>query len=182
MKKYVLVIVEIIKLYVGNFLNNEEFVKVIYLLNDIDNVKVWIFNIDKSIIIVCDIENDINYINDLEIKNLYDDIDSKVLEGVELYDEGYNFYYNEDMMMVVVLVKENEIIIGVVIFNFGIIDLLNFMNKFFLSLILVVLGELIIVGILGYYLFKNILMFIKKINLFVLELVRGYYGIKINIY
>lgn len=182
MKKHALAIAETIKPYVGNSLNNEEFVKVIHLLNDIDNAKVWILNTDKSIITACDTENDINYINDSEIKNLYDDIDSKVLEGAESYDEGYNPYYNEDMMTVAVPVKENETIIGAVILNSGTTDLSNSMNKFFLSLILAVLGELIIVGILGYYLSKNISMPIKKINSSALELARGHYGIKTNIY
>lgn len=182
MKKHALAISETIKPYVGNSLNNEEFVKMIHLLNDINNAKVWILNTDKSIITACDTENDINYINDSEIKNLYDDIDSKVLEGAESYDEGYNPYYNEDMMTVAVPVKENETIIGAVILNSGTTDLSNSMNKFFLSLILSVLGELIIVGILGYYLSKNISMPIKKINSSALELARGHYGIKTNIY
>lgn len=182
MKKHALAISETIKPYVGNSLNNEEFVKIVHLLNDIDNAKVWILNADKSIITASDIDNDIKYINDSEIKYLYDDIDSKVLEGTESYDEGYNPYYNEDMMTVAVPVKENETIIGAVILNFGTTDLSNSMNKFFLSLILAVLGESIIVGILGYYFSKNISRPIKKINSSALELARGHYGIKTNIY
>ncbi len=182
MKKHAIAISEIIRPYVDNSSNNEEFVKMIHLINDIDNAKIWILNRDKSIITTSDTDNDIKYINDLEIKDLYDDINSKVLGGTEAYDEGYSPYYNEEMMIIAVPINENNTTIGAVILNSPITDLSNSMNKFFLNLILAVLGETIIVGVLGYYFSKNISRPIKKINSSALELARGHYGIKTNIY
>lgn len=182
MQKHATSISEIIKPYVSNSLNNEDFIKIIHLINDIDNAKVWILKGDKSIIIPSNTDNDIKYINDSEIKNLYDDINSKVLDGEEAYDEGYNPYYNEEMMTIAVPMKDNNKIIGAVIINSGISDLSNSMDKFFISLLLAVLGESVLVGILGYYFSRNISRPIKKINSSALELARGHYGIKTNIY
>ncbi|OPJ65887.1 ATP-binding protein [Clostridium chromiireducens] len=182
MNKHALAISETIKPYVENSLNNEEFIKMIHLLNDIDNAKIWILNTDKSIITASDTDNDIKYINDSEITDLYNDINSKVLDGEEAYDEGYNPYYNEEIMTIAVPIKEDNTIIGAVILNSSITDLSNSMNKFFLNLILAVLGEIILVGVLGYYFSRNISRPIKKINSSALELARGHYGIKTNIY
>ncbi|BCZ44408.1 PAS domain-containing sensor histidine kinase [Clostridium gelidum] len=182
MTKHAVAISETIKPYIGNSSNNIEFVKIIHLLNDIDNAKLWILNADKSIITASDTNDDISYINNVEIKDLYNDINSKVLNGAEAYDEGYNPYYNEEMMVIAVPIKENNNIIGAVILNSSITDLSNSMNKFFLSLILAVLGETMLVGLLGYYFSKNITRPIKKINSAALELTRGQYGIKTNIY
>jgi len=182
MTKHAVAISETIKPYIGNSSNNIEFVKIIHLLNDIDNAKLWILNADKSIITASDTNDDISYINNVEIKDLYNDINSKVLNGTEAYDEGYNPYYNEEMMVIAVPIKDNNNIIGAVILNSSITDLSNSMNKFFLSLILAVLGETILVGFLGYYFSKNITRPIKKINSAALELTRGQYGIKTNIY
>ncbi|WP_297418391.1 ATP-binding protein [Clostridium sp.] len=182
MHKHAIAISETIKPYVSNSLNNEEFIKMIHLINDIDNAKIWILNIDKSIITASDTDDDIKHINDSEIKDLYDDINSKVLEGTEVYDEGYNPYYNEEMMTIAVPIKDNNAIVGAVILNSSITDLSNSMNKFFLNLILAVLGETVLVGVLGYYFSRNISRPIKKINSSALELARGHYGIKTNIY
>lgn len=182
MNKHALAISETIKPYVENSLNNEEFIKMIHLLNDIDNAKIWILNTDKSIITASDTDNDIKYINDSEITDLYNDINSKVLDGEEAYDEGYNPYYNEEIMTIAVPIKEDNTIIGAVILNSSITDLSNSMNKFFLNLILAVLGETILVGVLGYYFSRNISRPIKIINSSALELARGHYGIKTNIY
>lgn len=182
MQKHAVATSETIKPYVGNSLNNDEFVKMIHLINDIDNAKIWILNSDKNIITASDTDNDIKYINDQEIKDLYTDINSKVLAGEETYDEGYNPYYNEEMMTIAVPMKDNNKIIGAVIINSGISDLSNSMNKFFTSLLLAVLGESALVGILGYYFSRNISRPLKKINSSALELARGHYGIKTNIY
>jgi signal transduction histidine kinase len=182
MKKHALAISQTIKPYVSNTSNNEEFVKIIHLLNDIDNAKLWILNGDKSIITASDTNDDIKYINDSTVKELYDSNNSKVLEGTETYYDGYNPYYNEDMMTIAVPIKENNNVIGAVILNSSMYDLSNSMNKFFFSLILAVLGESIIVGLLGYYFSRNISKPIKEINAAALELARGQYGIKTNIY
>ena len=56
------------------------------------------------------------------------------------------------------------------------------MNKFFYILTFIVFGEIIIVGLLGYYFSKSISKPLKKINISALELARGHYGIKTNIY
>jgi signal transduction histidine kinase len=182
MYKHATAISETIKPYFDNSLNNEEFVKIVHLINNIDNAKIWILNKDKSIVTASNTDNDIKYINDSEIKDLYDDINSRVLNGEEVYDEGYNPYYNEEMMIIAVPIKDNNKIMGAVIINSGISDLSNSMDKFFISLLLAVLGETVLVGILGYYFSRNISRPIREINSSALELARGHYGIKTNIY
>jgi signal transduction histidine kinase len=182
MKKHAIAISKTIEPYLEDDSNNEEFVKIIHLLEDIDNAKVWILNKDSSIIAASDMNNDIKYIDDSNIKELYRDVNTKVLEGTDTYYEGYNPYYNEEMMTIAVSIKDNSKIIGAVILNSSISDLSNFMDKFFLSLILALLGETLIAGLLGYYFSRNISRPIKKINSSALELARGHYGIETNIY
>ncbi|WP_143315162.1 ATP-binding protein [Clostridium sp. HBUAS56017] len=181
MKKHAIAIAKAMEPYLGNDLNNDEFIKVMNLIKNIDNAKVWILKDDSSLLTASD-NNDINYINDSKIKELYRDINVQVLDGKDAYDEGYNPYYNEEMMIVAVPIKDSSSLIKGVILNSPVSDLSNSIDKFFKSLILTVLGEIFIVGLLGYYFSRNISNPIKKINSSALELARGHYGIKTNIY
>ena len=184
LNKHALAISQTIEPYIIDTSNNKEFMKIINLLDSIDNSKIWIINSDKSIITASYSNSDnITYINDNNVKETYDDINKKVLTGIEEYQEVYNPYYKEDMMTIAVPIKNNNNnIIGAVILNSSTSDLSNSMNKFFIYLILTILGELFLVGFMGYYFSKNISKPIKKINASALELARGHYGIRTNIY
>jgi len=183
-KKHALAISQTLEPYIIDTSNSKEFKKIINLLDSIDNSKIWIINSDKSIITASDSNSDsITYINDSEVKETYNDINKKVLTGIEEYEEVYNPYYKEDMMTIAVPIKNNNNnIIGAVVLNSSISDISDSMNKFFIYLILTILGEIILVGFMGYYFSKNISKPIKKLNVSALELARGHYGIKTNIY
>lgn len=183
MHKHVTSIAQTIKPYIADNSNNKEFIRIINLLNAIDNAKIWIINSDKGIINASDNNPDsITYINDTETIKTYSDINEKVLKGAEQYVEIYNPYYKEDMMMIAVPIKDGSNIIGAVILNSSSSDLANSMDKFFLYLIITLLGEILLVGFMGYYFSKDISKPIRKINESALELARGHYGIKTNIY
>jgi len=183
-KKHALSISQTIEPYITDTSNNKEFMKIINLLDAIDNAKIWIINSDKSIITASDSNTDsITYINDIEVNKTYKDINEKVLTGTEGYSEVYNPYYKEDMMTIAVPIENNNnIIIGAVVLNSSTSDISDSMNKFFIYLILTLLGEILLVGFIGYYFSKSISKPIKKINVAALELARGHYGIKTNIY
>ncbi|AWK52556.1 two-component sensor histidine kinase [Clostridium beijerinckii] len=184
MKKHALSISQTIEPYITDTSNNKEFMKIINLLDAIDNAKIWIINSDKSIITASDSNTDsITYINDIEVNKTYTDINEKVLTGTEGYSEIYNPYYKENMMTIAVPIKnKNNSVIGAVVLNSYTSDISDSMNKFFVYLILTILGEIVLVGFMGYYFSKSISKPIKKINVAALELARGHYGIKTNIY
>ena len=182
-KKHALAISQTLEPYIIENSNNKEFIKIIHLLDAIDNAKIWILNSDKSIITASDSNGEtITYINDSEVKETYNDINEKVLTGLEEYEEVYNPYYKEDMMTIAVPIKNNNSIIGAVILNSSTADISASMDKFFIYLILILLGEIFLVGFMGYYFSKSISKPIKEINTAALELARGHYGIKTNIY
>lgn len=183
MSKHALAISETIEPYMINTSNNKEFMRIINLLNTIDNAKIWILDSDKNIINASDNNsNIITHINNSEVKETYKDISEKVLTGADQYEEIYNPYYNEEMMTIAVPIKSDNKIIGAVILNSPLFDLSNSMDKFFLYLILTLLGEVLLVGFMGYYFSKGISKPIRKINEAALELARGHYGIKTDIY
>ena len=181
--KHALAISQTLEPYIIENSNNKEFIEIIHLLDAIDNAKIWILNSDKSIITASDSNGEtITYINDSEVNETYNDINEKVLTGMEEYEEGYNPYYKEDMMTIAVPIKNNNSIIGAVILNSSTTDISASMDKFFTYLILILLSEIFLVGFMGYYFSKNISKPIKDINAAALELARGHYGIKTNIY
>ena len=183
MQKHALSISQTIEPYMTDTSNKTEFTKIIHLINAIDNSKIWIINSDKSIITASDSNIDnITYINDIEVNKTFKDINEKVLTGTEGYSEVYNPYYKENMMTITVPIKNKNKIIGAVMLNSSTADLSNSMDKFFKYLMLTILGELFLVGFMGYYFSINISKPIKKINGAALELARGHYGIKTNIY
>jgi PAS domain S-box-containing protein len=183
LSKHSIAISETIEPYMINTSDNTEFMRIINLLNTIDNAKIWILNTDKSIITESDNNsNMITYINNNEVKETYKDISEKVLTGAEQYEEIYNPYYNEEMMTIAVPIKSDNKIVGAIMLNSSTVDLSNSMDKFFLYLILTLLGEILLVGFMGYYFSKAISKPIRKINEVALELTRGRYGIKTDIY
>lgn len=183
MKKHALAISKTLEPYVIQNSSSKEFTEIISLLDAIDNAKIWIINSDKTIITASDSnQSSITYIEDNEVKETYKDIYEKVLKGTVEYEEKYNPYYKEYMMTIAVPIKTNNNITGAVILNAYISDIYASMDKFFIYLILTLLGEIFLVGFMGYYFSRNISKPIKKINASALELARGHYGIKTNIY
>lgn len=183
MKTHALAISETIEPYMTSGEKDKEFIRIINLLNSIDNAKIWILNSDKSIINASDNNLDsINYIDNNQVKEAYKELNENALRGIDQYLEIYNPYYKEDMMTIAVPIKNNEKIMGAVILNSSTVDLSNSMDKFFLYLILTLIGEILLVGFMGYHFSKNISKPIRKINEAALELTRGHYGIKTNIY
>jgi two-component system sensor histidine kinase VicK len=184
MRKHALEISETLKPYIAQGTKEKEFINIINLLDSIDNAKIWVLDSNKNIMSASN-NKDVNltYINDIDVKKTYNSITEKVLTGVEGYEEIYNPYYKEYMMTIAVPIKNsNNNIIGGVIINSSISDISNSMNNFFIYLLLTVLGEISLAGFMGYYFSKNISKPIKKINSSALELARGQYGIKTNIY
>lgn len=174
---------ETIEPYMVSGEKDKEFIRIIKLLNSIDNAKIWILISDKSIINASGNNLDsINYIDNNEVKETYKQLNENALKGAEQYIEIYNPYYKEDMMTVAVPIKNHEKIMGAVILNSSTVDLSNSMDKFFLYLILTLIGEILLVGFMGYHFSKNISKPIRRINEAALELTRGHYGIKTDIY
>ncbi|MDS0526916.1 cell wall metabolism sensor histidine kinase WalK [Clostridium sp. SHJSY1] len=183
MKKHALAISQTLEPYVDEAANRDEFVKIINLLGVIDNSKIWIINTDKEIITAGENQNrNVNFIDDTNVKEDYSSAIDKALNGEVEELEQYNSYYQEEMITILTPIKNNNRISGVVMLNSSISDLSNSMNKFFVHLIEILFGEIIIIGIIGYYFSKGISKPIMKINNAALELARGQYGIKTNIY
>ena len=146
-------IAETLQPYLKSDSNKEELYKILNLIDDIDNANVSVIDSNQNLITASD----------------NDSSDNKDL-------------YNEETMSVTVPIKDNDKIIGTVVVNSSISDLSNSSDKFFIYLIWGIVGESIVVGLLGYYFSRNISRPIKKINLSALELARGNYGIETNIY
>lgn len=180
MRKHAVAVSDAIKPYINIKEDNEELMKIVKVLSDTSNAEVLIMKNDKSII--TEGINKGDYINSIGGENLYEDIALKTFQGLESYNEDYNSYYNEEMMTIAIPIKEDDKVIGGVIFNSSITDLSKSMDEFLKNLFLVFIGEIVIVGGLGYYFSRNISKPIKKLNTYALELTRGHYGINTNIY
>lgn len=133
------------------------------------------------------LKNDSNKEELYKILNLIDDIDNAKVSVIDsnqnlITASDSDYSDDEETMSVSVPIKDNDKIIGTVVVNSSISDLSNSLDKFFVYLIWGIVGEAIIVGLLGYYFSRNISRPIKKINLSALELARGNYGIETNIY
>jgi hypothetical protein len=114
---------------------DKEFIRIINLLNSIDNAKIWILNSDKSIINASENNLDsINYIDNNVVKETYKELNENALRGMDQYLEIYNPYYKEDMMTIAVPIKNNEKIMGAVILNSSTVDLSNspWINSFYI--------------------------------------------------
>lgn len=184
MKNHALEISKTLSPYMSKDANKKEFIDIINLIDSIDNAKLWILDSNKNIVSASDRKSSsLTYINDMEVKNVYSAIISKALTAKETYDEVYNPYYKQYMMAITVPIKNSSgNVIGAVILNSSLHDLSNSMDKFFIYIVLALLVEMLLAGLMSYYFSKNISKPIRKINSSALELARGNYGIKTNIY
>ncbi|ADL50031.1 sensor histidine kinase [Clostridium cellulovorans] len=182
MRKHAQAISETLEPYMKNPQSSNGLNEIMHLIYHIDNARIWVLNPNKTIVTASDKSNAITYVNDTEVNEVYKDINERVLLGEQGYILAYNPYYEEDMMTIAVPIKNDNKVIGAVVVNSPIYDLINSMDKFFIYIILILGIEIIIVGFMGYYFSNSISKPIRKINESALKLARGHYGIKTNIY
>ncbi|MBC2581718.1 ATP-binding protein [Clostridium sp. DJ247] len=157
---------------------------ILNIIDSFSNSKIWIVNSEKKLLAISKNENNmVVAINNSNVEKTYNTLISNGLIGIESSDELLNPYYEKEMMTISVPIKDNSNkTIGVVLLHSSITDLSNSMDNFFLYLILALIGEVFIAGFMAYYFSKSISKPIKKINSSALEMARGNYGIKTNIY
>jgi len=168
--------------YIESNRQSKEYKDILKGVSSFDNTKVWIINLKGEGRTIYE-----NQDNGVEIspklKDGYSGIITSALHGNLKSMQGYNAYYDENMMSVAVpITKSDKSIIGVIIVHSSTIDLSNSMNEFFTYLIAAVLGEVIIAGLLGFYFSENITKPIRIINEAARQMTEGNFKIKTNIY
>lgn len=154
------------------------------IVGSLPNSKTWIVDTEKRLSAISKNENDVSVsIDNATIKEAYNLLIINGLKGIESSNELLNPYYEEKMMTISTPVKDSTgKVIGVVLLHSSVADLSSSMDNFFLYLILALIGEVFIAGFMGYYFSKGISKPIKKINSTALEMARGNYGIKTDVY
>ena len=168
--------------YIENDMKSKEYKDILKGVSSFDNTKVWIVNLKGEIRTIY--ENEDNILSKSPgLQDVYSGIIRSAFKGNLKSMQGYNDYYDENMMSVAVpIIKSDKSIIGVIIVHSSTIDLSNSMNEFFIYLIAAVIGEVIIAGLLGFYFSKNITKPIKIINEAARQMTEGNFKVKTNIY
>lgn len=184
MEKHALKVSEVIAPLLDNSVSAPNTKDILNIIDSFSNSKVWIVDNNENLITISNNTMDsIVAINSSDIKSLYNPLITSALKGIKNSDELLNPYYNEEMMTISVPIKDkNSNIIGAILLHSSIADLSKSMDSFFLYLILALVGEVCIAGFMGYYFSKSISKPIKKINTSALEMARGNYNIKTNVY
>lgn len=184
MEKHALKVSEVIAPLLDNSVSAPNTKDILNIIDSFSNLKVWIVDNNENLITISNNTMDsIVAINSSNIKSLYNPLITSALKGIKNSDELLNPYYNEEMMTISVPIRDkNSNIIGAILLHSSIADLSNSMDSFFLYLILALVGEVCIAGFMGYYFSKSISKPIKKINTSALEMARGNYNIKTNVY
>ncbi|MCB2305118.1 cell wall metabolism sensor histidine kinase WalK [Clostridium estertheticum] len=168
--------------YIENGVDSKEYKDILKGVSSFDNTKVWMINLKGEIRTIYEKEDNVLKKNK-DIQEVYAEIITSALGGKLKSMQGYNAYYDENMMSVAVpIAKGDKSIIGVIIVHSSTIDLSNSMNEFFIYLIAAVIGEVIIAGLLGFYFSKNITKPIKIINEAAMQMTEGNFKLKTNIY
>lgn len=171
---------KILEPYIESEKKPKEYMDILKLINNVDNTKTWIVNINGRITTVNDNEEIVIQQNN-EIKNTYSDVIQAALHGNIKKIQEYNSYYNQEMMTISIPITDNNKILGAILVHSSIKDLSSTMDKFFLYLIAALLGEVILAGIMGFYFSKNIVKPIKVINNAALEMTGGNYHVRTSI-
>lgn len=172
---------KILEPYIENNMQSKEYKDILKLINNVDNTKTWIVNLNGKITTVKDNEEIVIYQN-TELKNTYSDVIQAAFHGNMKKIQKYNAYYSQDMMTVAIpITDKNNKILGAILVHSSITDLSNSMDKFFLYLLAALLGEVIIAGLMGFCFSKNIAKPIKIINNAALEMTRGNYKVRTRI-
>jgi len=168
--------------YIENEIQSKEYKDILKGVSSFDNTKVWMINLKGEIRTIYENEDDVLK-KDPNLQEVYSGIITSAFHGNLKSMQGYNAYYDENMMSVAVpIIKSDKSILGVIIVHSSTIDLSNSMNEFFIYLIAAVLGEVIIAGLLGFYFSKNITKPIKIINEAARQMTGGNFKVKTNIY
>ncbi|KZL92693.1 ATP-binding protein [Clostridium magnum] len=184
MKKHAHEISEIVSPLLQKNVASDDTKNIANIVGSFPNTKTWIVNTEKNFLVISKNENNIfTSIDTSAVKAAYNSLIISGLKGIESSDELLNPYYQEEMMTISVPIKDSTgNVIGVVLLHSSIADLSSSMDSFFLYLILALIGEVFIAGFMGYYFSKSISKPIKKINSTALEMARGNYGIKTEVY
>lgn len=168
--------------YIENGMESKEYTDILKVVSSFDNSKVWIINSKGEISTSYENKN-IFIERSLDIQKAYSEVIKSALAGSSKTLREYNAYYDENMMTAAVpIIANDNKVIGAILVHSSTYDLSNSMNKFFIYLLIALLGEVIIASLLGYYFSKSITKPIKKINASALEMTRGNYKIRTNIY
>jgi signal transduction histidine kinase len=157
---------------------------ILNIIGSFPNSNTWIVDSENKLLVVSKNENSISItIDNPAIREPYNSLISNGLKGVDSSEDLLNPYYKEEMMTISAPIKDSTgNVIGVVLLHSSVADLSSSMDNFFLYLILALIGEVFIAGFMGYYFSKSISKPIKKINSSALEMARGNYGIKTDVY
>jgi len=168
--------------YIESGMQSKEYKDIVKGVSSFDNTKVWMINLKGEIRTIYENEDNVLKKNP-NLQEVYSGIITSALGGNLKSIQGYNAYYDENMMSVAVpITKGDKSIIGVIIVHSSTFDLSNSMNEFFIYLIAAVLGEVIIAGLLGFYFSKNITKPIKIINEAAMKMTGGNFKVKTNIF
>jgi len=168
--------------YIEKDVGSKEYKDILKIVSSFDNTKVWIINLKGEIRTVYD-NKDIAVVRSPELQKAFSEIIRSTLEGSSKTQQEYNAYYDENMMTAAVpITSSDNKVIGVILVHSSTYDLSNSMNKFFVYLLIALLGEVIIAGLLGFYFSKNITKPIKIINSAAQQMTGGNFRVKTNIY
>ncbi len=168
--------------FIEKDMQSKEYKDILKGVSSFDNTKVWIINLKGEIRTIYE-NGDNTLARSIELEKVYSEIITSSLKGNSKTMQGYNAYYDENMMSAAVPIRNsNKSIIGVIIVHSSTFDLSNSMNEFFIYLIAALFGEVVIAGLLGFYFSKNITKPIKVINEAAQQMTNGNFRAKTNIY
>ncbi|MFT5875690.1 MAG: signal transduction histidine kinase [Clostridium sp.] len=168
--------------FIENDLGSKEYKDIFNVVSSFDNSKIWIINLKGEIRTIYE-NQDTVVERSPEIQKAYSEIIRNAIDGSSKTLQEYNHYYDENMMSAAFpITSSDKSIIGVILVHSSTYDLSNSMNKFFVYLLIALLGEVIIAGFLGFYFSKNITKPIKAINSAARQMTDGNFKVKTNIY
>ena len=168
--------------YMTDNSKSKEYTDLLKIISYVDNSKSWVINSTGEIKSIIDneptsIEDPQNFTDD------YRHIITSALEGNSEKTQQYSNYYSQNMLTVAVpIIDINKNVLGVILLHSSITDLTKSMDKFFIYLLIALLAEVVLAGLMGFYFSKNIAKPIKIVNDAALEMTKGNYKIKTNIY
>ena len=168
--------------YMSDNAKSKEYTDLLKIISSVDNSKSWVINSTGEIKSIIDneptsIEDPQNFTDD------YRHIITSALEGNSEKTQQYSNYYSQNMITVAVpIIDINKNVLGVILLHSSITDLTKSMDKFFIYLLIALLAEVVLAGLMGFYFSKNIAKPIKIVNDAALEMTKGNYKIKTNIY
>ncbi len=172
----------ILEPYIENEPQSKEYKDILKVVCSFNNIKIWVGTTEGKLSTI-DKNKDTFIEESPALKKTYSEAIKGALQGKSKTIQEYNDYYDENMVTGIAPIKTSgNKVIGVILVHSSTQDLSNSMNKFFVYLLMALLGEVIIVGLLGFYFSRKITKPIKIINTAALQMTRGNFKIKTNIY